>query len=43
VRENNRLQYIGSYTRLIGITDAQIESLITYTRPTGTTVWMRFQ
>ena len=35
------VQYVGFYTRLIGVTDQMIEQLITYTRPTGTTVWLQ--
>jgi len=34
------VEYVGSYTRLAGVTDQMIEQLITYTRPTGTTVWL---
>jgi hypothetical protein len=36
------VEYIGSYSRLSGITDQQIEQLITFTKPTGVTVWLRF-
>jgi hypothetical protein len=37
-----QIEFIGSYTRLVGITDQQIENLITYTKPSGTTVWLQF-
>ena len=36
------IEYVGSYTRQIGVTDQQIENLITYTKPSGVTVWMQF-
>jgi hypothetical protein len=34
------IEYAGSFIRLVGVTDEQIEQMITFTRPTGVTVWL---
>jgi hypothetical protein len=35
------IELAGSFVRLEGVTDQVIENLITYTRPTGVTVWLQ--
>jgi hypothetical protein len=40
--QGGNIAYVGSYTRQQGVTDEMIEQLITFTKPTGVTVWVRF-
>ncbi|UGY23707.1 hypothetical protein HU675_0038140 [Bradyrhizobium septentrionale] len=35
------VEFVGNATRLIGVTDEHIEKLITFTKPTGVTVWLQ--
>ncbi|UGY15102.1 hypothetical protein HAP48_0042360 [Bradyrhizobium septentrionale] len=35
------VELVGNATRLMGVTDQQIEKLITFTKPTGVTVWLQ--